>query len=518
VAEAAPRTIGRYEIRRELGRGAMGVVFEAWDPLLERVVALKTIQIASATSADELLAFEERFFAEARVAARLTHPGIVTVHDVGRAPETGALFIAFERLEGRTLAELLSAGTPLAWTEALRVAGRVADALHYAHARGVVHRDIKPANVMMLASGQPKILDFGIAKTDTARITLTIGGHSVGTPLYSSPEQALGEVADARSDLFSLGVVVYTLLTGRAAFAADSFTGVLTRVIHEDPAPPSSLVPGLPPGVDQLIRRALAKDPSARYQNGASFAEDVADILDGRPPGHADGRDAGGSAGPAAFDLDAQLAALVEPAPAPLPVGEPPAVLPAEPPDADRAAREPAPGPRSPRLSLRRAATVGVLALVGLAVVAVWLWRTQQPAPGSTGEEGSARANRSAAAASQPSDSPVAPREAAAQAWLQLELESLPRGSRLRVWVDRTLVADLQPHDLAAERPSGAHFARVGAPIPVSPGGHDVELELVRDGKRLGGRLRAEFKPGARRRLRAKVGGLLRKRLVLEWR
>src|SRR5712691_885440 len=155
---APPRRIGRYELRRELGRGMMGVVYEAHDPSLRRTIALKTIELAFAVSAEERQSFEQRFFVEARVAARLSHPGIVVVHDVGRDAESGLLFIALEYLPGRTLAEVVRGGTPMEWREALRITAAVAQALHHAHAKGVVHRDIKPANIMLLPTGQPKIL------------------------------------------------------------------------------------------------------------------------------------------------------------------------------------------------------------------------------------------------------------------------------------------------------------------------------------------------------------------------
>ena len=200
------KVLGRYEIQEEIGRGMMGVVYRAFDPVLGRPVALKTVGLAFALPEGERRSFEERFLAEARVAAGLAHPGIVVVHDAGRDPATGMLFIAFEHLEGRTLADMTADGASLEWPEALRIVGRVAEALQHAHARSVIHRDIKPANIMILAGGEPKVMDFGIAKVPASQIT--IPGEFFGTPSYMSPEQANGDPVDARSDLFSLGSIL----------------------------------------------------------------------------------------------------------------------------------------------------------------------------------------------------------------------------------------------------------------------------------------------------------------------
>ncbi len=278
-----PPKIGRYEIRRELGRGVMGVVYQAWDPALGRTIALKTIKPV-ADSAAEREAWETRFLTEARAAARLSHSAIVVVHDVGRDSDTGVLYIALEYLEGETLAEKIGPGRPLPWQEAFRIVSRVARALHHAHGQGVVHRDIKPANIMILRSGEPKILDFGIARLDAG--ALTNPGDLFGTPLFMSPEQAAGHDLDARSDIFSLGAVAWALLTGRSPFEATSVPTILARVIHRHPAPPSALVPSIPSQVDLIVARAMAKAPEERYPDGRCFAEDVEDALAGRPPRH----------------------------------------------------------------------------------------------------------------------------------------------------------------------------------------------------------------------------------------
>ncbi len=274
----------------------MGVVYEAYDPSLDREVALKTIHPAFAVSPPDRAAFERRFFAEARIAACLSHPGIVTVHDVGRDSRTGVLYFALEHLKGQTLAEKIKGG-PLPWREALRMVRGVAEALHYAHSHKVVHLDVKPANVMVLPSGEPKLMDFGIARIETARLKLTASGQVFGTPLYMSPEQALGQKADGRADLFSLGAILYTLLTGRLAFEANNITAILARVIREDPVLPTRLVPTLPREVDYVVARALAKSPAARYPDGQTLIEDIEDVLGGRPPRHRSAWTPSGSAG-----------------------------------------------------------------------------------------------------------------------------------------------------------------------------------------------------------------------------
>jgi serine/threonine-protein kinase len=277
-----PSQIGRYEIRKELGRGMMGVVYEVHDPALARTIALKTIHLAAGSGA-EREEYERRFLAEARIAARLSHPGIVVVHDVGRDAEKGILFIALEHLHGRTLAQIAGEGRS-DWREALRIVARVAEALDYAHAHRVVHRDIKPANIMVLPSGLPKIMDFGIAKLEAGHRTAT--GQFMGTPLYMAPEQALGQPVDGRTDVFSLGSVAYTILTGRPPFEAPNVPGVLARVVYQEPKPMSELVRGLPADVEYVVGRAMAKAPPDRYSAARLFAEDIDDVLAGRPPRH----------------------------------------------------------------------------------------------------------------------------------------------------------------------------------------------------------------------------------------
>ena len=283
MTDRGPEAIGRYRILRELGQGAMGVVYEAEDPLLGRRVALKTIHRALSSDPATGEMFEKRFFAEAKAAASLSHPGIVVVHDVGR-DDSGRLFIALEHLSGQTLESQLTGGRALPWEVALRVATGVAEALHHAHSRGIIHRDVKPGNVMILESGAPKILDFGIARLPAS--DLTTGGSTFGSPSYMAPERMDGKTPDPRADVFSLGAVLYEMLTGQKAFGRKDLATIVRKVCFEEPVPPSQLRAGLPNAVDHIVARAMAKGPEGRYPTAMAFGEDVNDAAAGRPLRH----------------------------------------------------------------------------------------------------------------------------------------------------------------------------------------------------------------------------------------
>jgi len=275
--------LGRYEIVAELGRGAMGAVFRARDPKIDRTVAIKTISV-SASSKHDAEHYRQRFFREAQAAGRLSHPGIVTIYDVGEDETTQTPFIVMECVEGSSLDRLVAAtpGGKLPREIAIRLVQQIAEALDYAHKQGIVHRDIKPANIMVTTEGQPKVADFGIAKLAMAETTLP--GHVVGTPAYMSPEQLNGKALDGRSDLFSLGVITYWLLTGVKPFDGDTITEICVQVVTKKPAPPSEIAPGLSGSFDYVLSRALAKDPATRYQNGRELAADLDDLGAGRIP------------------------------------------------------------------------------------------------------------------------------------------------------------------------------------------------------------------------------------------
>lgn len=248
----------------------MGVVYQAHDPFIERMVAIKTVSYAGLTT-EEAVEFEQRFFLEAKSAGRLNHPNIVTIYDVGRG--NGLAYIAMELLAGRTLRDLLDSGVVLRTRRIVEIALRVANGLAFAHANGVVHRDIKPANIMVLDNKIIKIADFGIALLPNGAITLD--GAAIGSPKYMSPEQVLGKQADGRSDIFSLGAVLYEMLTGHPPFTGNDLNAILYQVLNGAPPLPSSLNPGLPQGFDRIVARALSKDPDKRYQNAAEMADDL---------------------------------------------------------------------------------------------------------------------------------------------------------------------------------------------------------------------------------------------------
>lgn len=261
-----PRQIGKYRLDAILGRGAMGVVYRAFDPLIERTLALKTVQhrVGDPEQAQELL---RRFRTEAQAAGRLMHPNIVAVHEYGE--ESDLAWIAMEFVDGRPLSEL-SGQQACALPQALAWMRDLLAALAYSHAHGVVHRDIKPANLLVTRDGRIKVGDFGIARIESSTLTQT--GAMLGTPSYMSPEQFRGEAIDCRSDLFSAGVVLYQLLTGQRPFSGTT-AAVMQQVLTHSPAPPSRLNPLLPAALDAVVMRALAKTPEARFADAVAFLQ-----------------------------------------------------------------------------------------------------------------------------------------------------------------------------------------------------------------------------------------------------
>jgi len=278
-----PQKIGRYEIIEEKGRGAMGAVYIARDPAMDRIVALKTIHslALSGPQADE---FRERFYREARAAGGLSHPGIVTIFDVGE--QDGVPYLVMEFIEGRTLAESAKNGQRFTFERVCEIGQQVAEALAYAHKHGVIHRDIKPANILLTSEEKygverPKITDFGVAKLGAAQLTST--GQILGSPAFMPPEQFTGAPIDGRSDLFSLGVILYWMATGEYAFPGETITAVSYKVVNTEPVPPRKLNPAVPAGFDQIILKCLAKAPSDRYATGEDLARDLATLRAGRP-------------------------------------------------------------------------------------------------------------------------------------------------------------------------------------------------------------------------------------------
>ncbi|HXE40601.1 MAG TPA: serine/threonine-protein kinase [Azonexus sp.] len=262
--------LGRFKITGILGRGAMGTVYRAHDPLLDRTVAIKTVS-CTGLSREEAEAFEQRFYCEAKSAGRLNHPNIVTIHDVGRSDDLA--YIAMEFLNGRSLREILDSGVVLPVERSAEIAAQIADGLAFAHANEVVHRDIKPANIIVFDNGTVKIADFGVASMPSA--SHTVAGTAFGSPKYMSPEQVTGKKVDGRSDIFSLGATFYEMLVGRPAFSGDDLNAILYQVLNSAPPLPSSYCPTLPHGFDRIVARAMAKDPAKRYQNANEMAADL---------------------------------------------------------------------------------------------------------------------------------------------------------------------------------------------------------------------------------------------------
>ncbi|HEX9303722.1 MAG TPA: protein kinase [Thermoanaerobaculia bacterium] len=269
---AGPRIakLGRYEVVSELGKGAMGVVYLARDPVIGRMVAIKTIRVNAGSDDEDTQEFRERFVREAQTAGILSHPNIVTIHDIGEDPETQVSFIAMEYIEGKNLKMLLGEKTKFPYEQVSEIVAEVAEALDYAHRKGIIHRDVKPANIIITTDGKVKITDFGIARIASSNLTTT--GQFLGTPNYMSPEQVSGSPVDGRSDLFSLGVVLYELLTSRKPFQGDNLTAISYKIVHEDHTPPAELAPGIPHEFNGVVARAMAKDPWNRYQRGKDLA------------------------------------------------------------------------------------------------------------------------------------------------------------------------------------------------------------------------------------------------------
>jgi len=383
-----PATIGRFTIVGEIGRGANGVVYAAHDPVLGRDVAIKAVPLAVNDKVREKA--EADFIKEARAVAGLNHPHIVTVFDAGRTDTLA--YIAMERLHGRDLHEYLYGGSRLGVRQAAALMARIADAVHYAHKRGLIHRDIKPSNIFLSREMKPKVLDFGVAlpraEQDPSQHT-----QLVGTPNYMSPEQARGVAIDARSDIFSLGAILYEMVTGKRAFDAPNIDDLLTKLIKEEPLSVAELRPEAPPELVRIISKALAKDIEARYQTAGELRNDLAAFAGTREPDtqEVDAPRTGSRASPAARRRKALWLALagavllavganwwraqedIAPPPRPPVALEPRTVAPeparpAEPVEPPPAEAKPAPPPAARRAPVAPAAPQPSDGLVSLAI------------------------------------------------------------------------------------------------------------------------------------------------------
>ncbi len=407
------KKLGRYEVLGELGKGAMGIVYLARDPIIERRVALKTFRLGFSAQDQELAQFRTRFLREAQSAGILNHPNIVTIHDVVEDAAAGVIFIAMEYVEGTDLKLLMQRHERLPLRFVLESVAQIADGLHYAHGKGVVHRDVKPANIIITAEKQVKITDFGIARLNQSN--LTVEGQMLGTPNYMAPEQVLAHDVDHRADLFSLGVMLYELIAGVKPFQGDNLTVVTHRIVHEPYRPVGERVVGLPAALATVLDRAMRKDPAERYEDGASMARDLRAILapapvattprttsflEQTPPSPSSGAPSSGAPSPLppppapssdgsvdswSKSSDGTLAATVitdrtpPPDGRPLPSESSPSItgeLVAVPPSAEMPSSVAVPAPRTgaPRPSMGRLATVSAMAAILALMVAAGFW------------------------------------------------------------------------------------------------------------------------------------------------
>jgi len=265
--------IGKYKILGVLGKGGMGIVYKGLDPDIEREVAIKTIRLDSFIDGPEKEEMLNRAIREAKAAGRLNHPNIITIFDVLR--EDDLTFIVMQYVDGRTLQALIESGKIFSPEDVIALLKPVAEALDFAHQNGIVHRDVKPANILIDKAGTPFLADFGVARMETS--TMTGPGTTIGTLSYMSPEQIMGKTADGRADFFALGVILYELLAGRRPFVGNNLSTIVYKIVHEEPQRVTDINQSLPPGYEDVIRRALAKNPDDRYQNGREMIADLED-------------------------------------------------------------------------------------------------------------------------------------------------------------------------------------------------------------------------------------------------
>ena len=372
-----PTQLGKYEIRRRIGTGAMGIVYEAWDPGIGRRVAIKTLKqdLLESSEAADILA---RFRREAQAAGRLNHPNIVAVYELGE--EDGVTFIAMEYVDGKELKDYCDHGERFPLDQAVRIVTEILAALEAAHRAGVVHRDIKPGNIFLVGSNVVKVGDFGVARLESSE--LTQAGSVLGTPSYMSPEQISGQVVDGRADLFSTGVILYQLLTGEKPFQGASLASIMHKLLKEEPTAPSAINVHVSPTFDAVIVKALAKRPENRYQTAAEFAAALA-AANRRQTSEASERT--GEHTQIVGDATISLATLPDPVAEPT-LAAPRAAL-------GSAHRRPEPAPRRPRPAVaapvrnsaqRNGGPLGLFLIASIlliAAAAVWWWLMGMPLP-----------------------------------------------------------------------------------------------------------------------------------------
>ncbi len=378
--EPHPARIGKYAVERVLGRGAMGVVYLARDPMIHRAVAIKTVFLPQGLEPPKINEFRERFLREARAAGQMNHPSIVTIYEADDGSSGGPPFIAMEYIQGETWSAKIKRGERAAPEQLFPLVREIASGLAYAHRVGVVHRDIKPANIISTPDGHAKLTDFGIARVPASELTQE--GQFLGTPAYMAPEQITGKGVDGRSDLFSLGTVIFEMLTGTKPFPGEDITVVTHKILMEPPEPLPEKCADIPVDIGCILNKLFAKKPSERYQNAEQLAEDVDSYLGGSLPPHA-GTEA------------AAETTVIAGAPPPQPsVATPP--KPDSPLSTQGAAtvssnvpKQPQPPPASPPVSSKRAgwllpaalAAVGLVVVLGAAGGFLWWWTHRAVTP-----------------------------------------------------------------------------------------------------------------------------------------
>ncbi len=491
---------GRYQVVQKLGAGAFGTVYKAKDKILGRMVAIKTIRMeglaAASAGVEEMVA---RFEREARVSAQLKHPNIVTIYDIGLSE--GLSYLAMEFIDGVGLEKIIAQAGKLPVERAASIAAQVAEALDFAHKHGVVHRDIKPANIMIEAGDRVKVTDFGIAKATDSGEHLTVTGSLLGTPSYMSPEQARGGQIDGRSDLFSVGCVLYEMVAGRKAFRGESITALLFKIITEEPPPIREDEPNIPEELERIILKALSKAADARYQGGDEMAADLMALV--RPGSSPTLRQAEMPTGKQA----PLIAPTMVSTPTPTRVSTPTAVSkPAPPPARPAPGVAPPPAPAPPPVRRGGSAVplialgLVLVALGGVAAVGAWFVFLRKP-------EGPV-------VVQQPTPAPVTLPEATAPPDTQSPATLAPP-----IQPPATLPPPTQPHvptpPAVTQRPRSlqeppatappATTPRVGAlptPQPEEPSGgsflDDVNVEQQPDGREAGQRVAGGFRAGGR--------------------
>ncbi len=501
-----PETIGRYRILSELGRGSMARVYLASDPNIDRKLALKVLDPRNPTSPGMVAAMKQRFLVEATAAARLDHPAAVSIYDADVDRETGASYIAMEWVDGTSLRDRLAAGGPLPLMEAIGIVRQVAGALDAAHRQGLIHRDVKPANILLDRQGRAKLSDFGIAKLDDLELTTT--GQVLGTPLYMSPEQIRDDDLDGRSDLFSLGVVLYQSLTGEPPFGGETLPSVTHRILTIDPRPVREHSPHVSEELAGIVDRLLAKDREDRFSTASDLVQALTEAMGGGPVG-----EGVGFASPGVLGLDQTL-----PAPPPGKIATP---LP--------------PSGNLPRV------LPGVVAILMLAVLVLLVglrMQARKPSlpPGTeavTAVDGSPAADSGSGPGADivqpgsivppptPESRSVRPSASStpttrANAYLQiLHTNRLKRGV-LTVWIDGERVASrpLSAPKGFAKRVSGED---VRLSIPVRPGRHRLEIRITGAEGKVDASRQTDIFLSSGQTKRLKVGWLPTGNLRLNW-